>query len=139
MIKRYSDLIQIKSYDERFEYLRIGGKVGSDTFGFDRYLNQAFYRSNEWKQIRDYVIARDIGHDLAMDDPIYEIPGLIVVHHMNPISVNDLTKHTPDILDPEFLVSVSDQTHRAIHYGTKDNLPLFSFTERRPGDTCPWR
>lgn len=139
MIRRYSELICIPSFEDRFEYLKLNGKIGYDTFGFDRYLNQQFYTSKEWRAIRDYVIMRDYGHDLAMKDPLYEIRSVITVHHMNPIDVSDITGHKPDILDPEFLVSVSEQTHKAIHFGSRDNLPSFVVLERKPGDTCLWR
>lgn len=138
-IRTYSELIQIPTFDERFEYLKIGGGVGADTFGFDRYLNQRFYTSKEWREIRDYIIVRDLGHDMAMPDNEYEIFGMIVVHHMNPMCIVDLTSHKADILDPEFLVCVSDTTHRAIHYGDKDTLSSFFPIERKPGDTCLWR
>lgn len=138
-IRRYSDLMCIPTFKERFDYLKIGGRVGYDTFGYDRYLNQAFYKSKEWRAVKDYVVMRDLGHDMCMPDPAYEIRGLIVVHHMNPMTVDDLISHSPDILDPEFLVCVSEMTHKAIHYGSEDILPLFTLTERRPGDTCLWR
>lgn len=139
MIRRYSELIGIPTFEERYEYLKLNGKIGYDTFGFDRYLNQQFYRSKEWKSIRDYVIMRDYGHDLAMQDPMYEIHSIITVHHMNPMAIKDITDHNPEILDPEFLISVSEQTHKAIHFGDRSNLPSFVVLERRPNDTCLWR
>jgi hypothetical protein len=135
-IKTYSELITIPTFEERFEYLRLGGKVGEDTFGFDRYFNQVFYNSQEWKSIRDYVITRDNGCDLAMEG--YEIFGRILVHHMNPITIQDLEQRSPYLLDPEFLISTVHNTHNAIHFGDKGLLPKAPI-ERTPYDTCPWR
>jgi hypothetical protein len=139
MIRRYSELILLPTIEERFNYLRLNGVVGKSTFGFDRYLNQVFYRSKEWGMVRDQVIVRDLGHDMALEDSDYEIFGPIVVHHMNPISVDNILKHSADILNPEYLVCVSEKTHRAIHYGDESQLPKIAFEERKPGDTCPWR
>lgn len=137
--RRYSDLIKLPTIKERYEYLKLDGAVGEATFGFDRYLNQRFYRSKEWRQLRDQIIVRDNGCDLAMPDDAYSIRGSIIVHHMNPVSIEDLIKKIDDILDPEYLVCVSDKTHRAIHYGDESGLPLTKFVERVPGDTCLWR
>lgn len=137
MIRRYSELIRLSSYEERFNYLKLHGEIGVDTFGFDRYLNQKFYKSYEWRQVRDKVIARDMGCDLAHLD--YPIAGQIIIHHMNPVSIEDL-EHNPGILlDPEFLVCVSLDTHNAIHYGT-DNSIVKNKTveERKPNDTKLW-
>lgn len=136
MIRTYSELIQIDSYKERFEYLKLDGIVGASTFGSRRYLNQAFYRSEEWKRIRDYVITRDLGRDLGIVG--YDIAGLIHVHHMNPVMVQDVISHSSDILNPDYLITTSYQTHKAIHYGNEDMLILDPVI-RTPNDTCPWK
>lgn len=137
--RTYSELILLPTAAERFQYLKLNGMVGSSTFGFDRYLNQIFYRSKEWKRVRNDVIIRDNGCDLAMNDDDYLIHDEIIVHHMNPISINDLENHSFDILNPEYLVCVSPDTHRAIHYGDESLLRSVTFEERKPGDTCLWR
>lgn len=136
MIRTYNELIQINSYKERFEYLKLDGIVGASTFGSRRYLNQAFYRSEEWKRIRDYVITRDLGRDLGIVG--YDIAGLIHVHHMNPVMVQDVISHSSDILNPDYLITTSYQTHKAIHYGNEDMLILDPVI-RTPNDTCPWK
>ncbi len=134
--RSYSELIRIPSYEERYSYLRLDGEVGSATFGFDRYLNQRFYHSSEWRSIRDFVIARDNGCDMAVDGrTIYD---KIYIHHINPICVKDLELVRDILYDPEYLVCVSFDTHNAIHYGT-DSLLSKDPIIRRPGDTCPWR
>lgn len=135
MIRTYHELIQLSSFRERYEYLRIGGLVGNDTFGFDRYLNQKFYHSPEWKQIRRDVIIRDEGRDLAMEG--YEIQNGVYIHHMNPIGKDDLQNATELLLNPDYLVCVSFRTHQAIHYGDSSLLPQLP-VERRPGDTKLW-
>lgn len=136
MIRTYTELIQLPTFKERYDYLRLGAIVGQDTFGFDRYLNQKFYHSKEWQQIRRDVIIRDEGRDLAM--PGYEIQNGIYIHHMNPITVQDINDVTNFLLNPEYLVCVTQQTHNAIHYGDASLLPQLP-VERRPNDTCPWR
>lgn len=136
IFKTYSELIQIPTFEERFEYLKLDGNVGEDTFGFDRWMNQIFYRSPEWKRIRDEVIIRDNGCDLAM--PGHEIYGRILIHHMNPISVNDIERRTDILLNPEYLISTVHRTHNAIHYGDKNLLPQGPIV-RTPNDTCPWK
>lgn len=136
MIRTYNELMQIDSYKERFEYLKLDGIVGASTFGSRRYLNQAFYRSEEWKRIRDYVITRDLGRDLGIVG--YDIAGLIHVHHMNPVMVQDVISHSSDILNPDYLITTSYQTHKAIHYGNEDMLILDPVI-RTPNDTCPWK
>lgn len=136
MIRTYTELIQLPTFKERYDYLRLGAIVGQDTFGFDRYLNQKFYHSKEWQQIRRDVIIRDEGRDLAM--PGYEIQNGIYIHHMNPITVQDINDATNFLLNPEYLVCVTQQTHNAIHYGDASLLPKLP-VERRPNDTCPWR
>lgn len=135
MIRTFKELSHISSFAERYEYLKLTGSVGRDVFGEERYLNQQFYRSEEWRRVRDYVIVRDLGLDLGCSG--YEIPGLVIVHHMNPISVEDIIHSNLDILDPEFLISTSSQTHLAIHYGDRKLLPRLSF-DRKPGDTKLW-
>lgn len=136
ILKTYSELIQIPTFEERFEYLKLDGNVGEDTFGFDRWMNQIFYRSPEWKRIRDEVIIRDNGCDLAM--PGHEIYGRILIHHMNPISVDDIERRTDLLLNPEYLISTVHRTHNAIHYGDKNLLPQGPIV-RTPNDTCPWK
>lgn len=136
MIRCYTDLIQLPTFEERYQYLRLGGLVGQDTFGFDRYLNQKFYHSHEWKQIRNKIIIRDEGRDLAM--PGYELDHGIYIHHMNPIKADDLINVPDDILNPEYLICVSKRTHDAIHFGDSSLLPKLP-TKRTPNDTCPWK
>lgn len=135
-IRTYSELIKLPTFIERFEYLRLDGIIGEETFGFDRYLNQLFYKSKEWLRIRDEVIVRDNGCDLAIPDR--EIHGRIIVHHMNPINIEDVLYRKKDILDPEFLVCTIKNTHNAIHYGDSDLL-ITEPIERTKNDTCPWR
>ena len=135
-IKTYSELSRLLTFEERFGYLRLDGVVGKDTFGFDRYLNQQFYRSSEWKRIRNQVIVRDNGCDLGIDD--YEIHGRILIHHMNPISIEDLQHMSDLLMNPEYLICVSHRTHNAIHYGD-ESLIVTAPIERSQNDTCPWR
>ena len=135
-IRTYSELCQLSTFEDRFDYLRLNGSVGEDTFGFDRYLNQQFYRSREWKRIRDLVILRDNGCDLGIDE--YEIHGRILIHHMNPISIEDLQHMSDFLMNPEYLICVSHRTHNAIHYGD-ESLIVSAPIERSQNDTCPWR
>ena len=135
-IKTYSELITLPTFKERYLYLRLEGKVGEDTFGFDRYLNQIFYKSEEWLSVRDYVISRDLGCDLAMEG--YEIHGRILVHHMNPIYKDDILRRSDILLDPEYLISTTKRTHDAIHYGD-ETLLLIEPIIRTKNDTCPWK
>lgn len=135
-IKTYSELITIPTFEERFEYLKLDGQVGVETFGFNRYLNQAFYKSDEWLSIRDYVITRDNGCDLGMEG--YEIYGRILIHHINPITKDDIIQRSRILLDPENLITTVKRTHDAIHYGDS-NLLMKAPIERRKNDTCPWR
>lgn len=135
-IRTYKDLRKLRTISDRFDYLRLGGQVGSETFGFDRYLNQAFYKSKEWIDARRAVILRDGGCDLGIDG--HEIVRGLVVHHMNPITLDDILARKDEIFDPEFLICVSDRTHKAIHYGDAELLPKDP-VQRRAGDTCPWR
>ena len=136
MIRTYTELSQIDSYKERFEYLKLDGNVGQATFGSRRYLNQKFYSSEEWKRVRDIVIIRDLGCDLGFQG--YDILGPIQVHHMNPMIVEDVISHSSEILNPEFLICTSCQTHKAIHYGSEDMLILAPI-QRTKNDTCPWK
>ena len=135
-IRTYSELIQIPTYKERFEYLSLDGQVGRDTFGYDRYLNQIFYRSQKWKSIRDRIIIRDNGCDLAMEG--YDIYSKIIIHHMNPITIKDIELESDYLMDPEFLICVTHNTHNAIHY-SDSNLLITAPIERTKNDTCPWR
>ena len=135
-IRTYSELITIPTFKERYEYLRLKGFVGEETFGYDRYLNQSFYRSREWMDIRDYVIVRDNGCDLGM--PGHEIHGRILIHHMNPITKEDILRRSEFLLDPEYLISTIKLTHDAIHYGD-ENLLMDEPIVRTKNDTCPWR
>ena len=135
-IRTYSELIQLPTFEERFRYLRLKGSVGKETFGFDRYLNQNFYRSSAWKRVRDQVIVRDNGCDLGIEDRI--IYGKILIHHMNPINDEDILNMTDILLNPEYLICVTLDTHNAIHYGDEDLLikePVVRFKN----DTCPWK
>ena len=135
-IRRYEELSHICGFRERFEYLRLDGTVGDSTFGFDRYVNQRFYRSREWKAVRDFVIVRDDGMDLGVPD--HPIGGRILVHHMNPLSARDISDFSEYLMNPEYLICVSHNTHNAIHYGDAGLLPQ-PMVERRPNDTCPWK
>lgn len=135
-LRCYRELIRLKTFDERFEYLKLKGIVGEATFGYDRYLNQLLYTSGEWRRIRRDIILRDNGCDLAVKG--YDIPDIIIVHHMNPISVEDLIDFSEDVINPEYLICVSHDTHNAIHYGDKGLLTREPI-ERKPGDTCPWK
>lgn len=136
IIRTYSELQSIDSFEGRYEYLKLNGIVGEETFGFDRYLNQIFYKSREWLSIRDYVISRDLGCDLGIDDR--KIYGRILIHHMNPITTNDIANRSDILLNPEYLISTSKNTHDAIHYSNASILAKDPI-ERRKNDTCPWR
>lgn len=135
-IRTYSELLQFNSFEDRFNYLKLDGSVGKDTFGFDRYLNQRFYKSKEWKDIRDEVIFRDLGCDLGVEG--YEIYGRVYVHHMNPFMADDLQHNVGSLLDPEFLITTTHKTHNAIHYGD-DSLLVLEPVIRTKNDTCPWK
>lgn len=136
MIRSYSELCTLNTFEDRYNYLQLSGAVGKDTFGFDRYLNQIFYRSQEWKSVRDKVIIRDDGCDLGVKG--YEIHGRIYIHHMNPIMLKDIEQRTDLLLNPEYLISTTHSTHNAIHYGDESLLPLIP-KERSANDTCPWK
>jgi hypothetical protein len=133
--RSYSELVRLETLEERYRYLALRGEVGRATFGFDRYLNQQFYTSRQWRDIRSHVIARDVGRDLGVEG--YEIHNRIYIHHMNPMTVEDIVSGDPRILDPEFLISVTHRTHNAIHYGDEGLLPKPP-VQRRPGDTTLW-
>lgn len=135
MIRRYSDLRRLDTLQERYDYLKLGATVGDITFGYDRYLNQGFYTSREWRQIRSQVIVRDMGCDLGVEG--YEIHEGIYIHHMNPMTVDDIKDGNYDILNPEYLISTSHRTHNAIHYGDESLLPR-DYVPRAPGDTKLW-
>lgn len=135
-VRSYSELIKLPTFEERYQYLRLGGRVGEETFGFDRWLNQVFYKSDEWRKIRDYVIIRDNACDLAVEGR--EIPNRILIHHMNPITTADIRNRSEYLLDPEYLIATVKNTHDAIHYGDESILYTLP-VERTPNDTCPWK
>lgn len=135
MIRRYSRMARLETFEERFRYLRLQGSVGRQSFGFDRHINQKFYRSREWRDLRDFVIVRDNGCDLGVDG--YEIHSELLVHHMNPMDVDSIVHRESKILDPEYLITTTHRTHNAIHYGDENQLPR-RYEDRRPGDTALW-
>lgn len=135
-IRTYSELSKIKDFKDRYEYLKLDGSVCDETFGFDRYLNQKFYKSDEWKKIREYVIVRDNGCDLGCPDHKI-IDDKILIHHLNPIRKEDIINKNESILNPEYLITTTKKTHDAIHYGS--NIAVNEYTERFENDTCPWK
>lgn len=135
-IKTYSELIKLPTFEERFRYLSLGGSVGKETFGFDRYMNQIFYRSQRWKSARDYVIIRDNACDLGVEG--HEIYSRIIIHHMNPITLQDIERESEFLIDPEYLICTIHNTHNAIHFGD-ESLLITAPIERKANDTCPWR
>ena len=135
-IRTYSELITLKTFEDRFEYLRVDGIVGEETFGSRRYINQKYYTSNEYKRLRRIILLRDNGFDLGIED--HPINGMIIIHHMNPITIEDILNHSPLAWNPEYLISVSALTHKAIHFSDIELLPK-PVIERKPNDTCPWR
>lgn len=137
-MKSYSKMMTLPTFDERFKYLELGGKVAAETFGCHRYLNQVLYRSGEWKRFRNKIIIRDEGCDLADPDRPVE-RGKILIHHLNPLTIDDVVNRDPKIFDPENVVCVSFDTHQAIHYGDEKYLTRNKFADRKPNDTCPWR
>lgn len=136
-IKTYSELQKLETFEERFRYCSMPGQVGEDTFGFDRYLNQEYYKSPEWERIRNKVILRDNGCDLGVTGK--DIPSTIMVHHLNPIGPDDIINQTPYLKDPEYLISTSRNTHTAIHFGNESNLTKNQVTIRTKDDQCPWK
>jgi hypothetical protein len=135
-MKTYSELSKLETFEDRYRYLKLNGSVGQDTFGFDRFLNQIFYKSKEWMSVRDLVIFRDGGCDLGI--PGREIMGRILIHHINPILITDIQNHTDLLLNPEYLISTSQITHNAIHYGD-EGLLVKPLVTRTKNDTCPWK
>ena len=135
MIRKYSEILRRHTFEDRYEYLKLGGEVGRSTFGFDRWINQRFYKSRDWRSLRDFVIVRDNGLDLGMVD--HEIHGAPLIHHINPVSVDDITNGLHWILDPEYLITTSKETHNAIHYGDSSLLRQ-PHKDRTPGDTKLW-
>ena len=137
-IKRYSELIRLNSIEDRFNYLKIAASVGESTFGFSRYLNQALYRSKEWKDFKRKMVLRDNACDMALEG--WDIPSgaILVLHHINPLTIEDIENRSDALFDPENVVCVSDRTHRAIHYGDISLINTLPIT-RRPNDTCPWK
>lgn len=136
MIRTYTELIKLPTFEERFRYLKLSGKIGRETFGLDRYLNQVFYRSQRWKSVRDQVIIRDNGWDLGAEG--CAINGRVIVHHMNPLTLLDIETDSEYLLNPEYLICTSDLTHNIIHYGNEERL-FQAPVERTQYDTCPWR
>lgn len=134
-LRTYRELRRIETFEDRFRYLALRGQVGQSTFGYDRYLNQALYQSREWRRLRRDVIARDNGCDLGIEG--YEINSRLMIHHMNPITIDEIVNGDDSVFDPEFLITTTHQTHNAIHYGDERQLPR-PFVERRPGDTKLW-
>ena len=135
-IKTYSELIKLPTFEERFEYLKLNGVVSELTFGSERYLNQMFYTSDEWRKLRNEIILRDNGCDLGIEG--FDIHSKIFIHHMNPITEEDILQHSKYLIDPEYLICVSMRTHNAIHYGDISQVSSTPI-ERKPFDTCPWR
>lgn len=137
-IKRYSDLIELPTFEERYDYLKLSGIIGESTFGYNRYFNQRFYTSTEWKKFRRDVIIRDNGCDLGVDDGLHDIGGKIIIHHINPITLEDIKDERIDkLLDFDNVICVSNRTHEAIHFG--DESLIRTYVERSPNDTIPWR
>lgn len=136
MIRRYSDLKRLESFKERYYYLKLNGVVGESTFGFDRYINQSLYKSSKWRRTRSQIIIRDNGCDLGVDGR--DIGDHIIIHHMNPITLEDIEEERDSVFDPEYLICCSSRTHKAIHFGDENLLPK-DYVERRPNDTCLWR
>lgn len=135
-IRSYSELSKLNTFEERYRYLKIGGRVGEETFGYERYLNQVLYRSARWKSARNKVIIRDCGCDLGIEG--YDIHGRILVHHMNPITLEDIEENRDEVFDPEFLIATTHNTHNAIHYGD-ESLLILAPVIRIANDTCPWK
>lgn len=134
-ILTYSELVLLPTFQERIKYLKLEGVIGEETFGFERYLNQKFYTSSLWRSIRNSVIIRDEGRDLGVKG--YDISGKIIIHHLNPITIDDVLQMSDVVINPEFLITLSDKTHNYIHFGIENPHPIM--VERKPNDTCPWR
>lgn len=139
LIRTYTELIQLPTFLERFRYLKLDGRVGEDTFGWERYLNQKFYTSIEWRRFRDEIITRDNGCDLGVPGHEYADGELIFIHHMNPIDSHDIVYQTEFLMNPDYVISCRKRTHDAIHYGDESSILPFEMTYRSPNDTCPWK
>lgn len=139
MIRTYTELMELPTFLERYNYLKLGGVVGEETFGGHRYYNQKFYMSKEWREFRREIIIRDQGCDLASFEKPFKPRERIIIHHLDPITIDDILYVTRALMDPENVIAVSNSTHQAIHYGDQTLLEIESFTIRRPNDTCPWR
>lgn len=139
LIRTYTELMRIPNYLDRYRYLRLGGKVGEETFGWERYLNQTFYRSEEWRNFRRKIIIRDHGCDLADFDHEFAPGEIIYIHHMNPIDSRDIVNNTEFLMNPEYVISCRKLTHDAIHYGDESLLFPYELNIRTPNDTCPWK
>lgn len=139
LIRTYTELIQLPTFIERFRYLKLGGKVGEDTFGWERYLNQHFYTSNEWRNFRRQIIIRDRGCDLGVDGHEYADNEIVFIHHLNPIVSKDILNQTEFLMNPEYVISCRKRTHDAIHYGDESAVIQFEMVYRSPNDTCPWK
>ena len=138
-IRTYTELIQIPTFVERYRYLKLGGKVGEETYGWERYLNQKFYQSHEWREFRRQIILRDQGCDLGMEGYEFAPGEKIFIHHMNPIATKDIVNQTEFLMNPEYVISVRKKTHDAIHYGDESLIMEYELVVRRPNDTCPWK
>ena len=138
-IRTYTELMQIPTFIERYRYLKLGGKVGEETFGWERYLNQNFYTSNEWRRFRQEIIVRDHGCDLADFDHEFANGEIILIHHMNPITTKDIVYHSEFLMNPEYVISCRKRTHDAIHFGDESLILPYELTVRTPNDTCPWK
>lgn len=136
IIKTYSEMMQFETFEERFNYLKLSGRVGEDTFGYDRIFNQMLYKSPRWRRVRDEIIIRDNGCDLGVEGR--DIHGRVLIHHINPITLDDVLRESDSLFDPENLITVSHMTHNAIHY-SDDSILIKDPVERRRNDTCPWK
>lgn len=139
LIRTYTELMKLPTYLERYRYLRLGGEVGRETFGWERYLNQHFYNSHEWREFRRSIILRDHGCDLADLDHPFANGELIMIHHMNPIDTHDIVDQTEFLMNPEYVISCRKLTHDAIHYGDENLILPREYVARTPNDTCPWK
>lgn len=139
IIRTYTELIQLPTFLERYQYLKLGGEVGRETFGWERYLNQSFYRSIEWRRFRNQIILRDNGCDLACEGHEFANGERVIIHHLNPIDTGDIVYRTKFLMNPEYVISVRDRTHQAIHYGDDSMILDYEPIVRMPNDTCPWR
>lgn len=139
LIRSYTELIKIPTFIERYRYLKLGGKIGEETFGWERYLNQKFYNSSEWRRFREQIIVRDFGCDLADRDHEFAEGEIIFIHHMNPINTQDIVNHTDYLMNPEFVISCRKRTHDAIHFGDESLIMPYEIIGRSPNDTVPWK